>query len=156
MRATIGGDVGRHSKACNPGSEEGCSAGGGGGFIERDRFHPASRAVDDGENVCVSLGGGKWANQVDVDVGKTAFRDGNGGSPEMDMAVNLGALAGEAFTRPGGNILGEGLPDKTGGDKMAGGAAARMRDIVEQGKHGAAEGGGNEGTESASGDIAMK
>ena len=156
LRSTIRGDVGRHSEAGDPGGEEGCGAGGGGGFVERDGFHPASRAVNDRENVCVSLGGGKGANQVDVDVGETAVRDGNGGGSEMDMAVNLGALAGEAFTGPSGDVLGEGLPNKTGGDEAAGGTAARMRDIVEQGEHGAAEGDGDQGTESASGDVAMK
>ena len=91
-----------------------------------------------------------------MDVDETAVREGNGGGPEMDMTVNLGALAGEAFTRSGSNVLGEGLPEKTGGDKAAGCAAARMGDNVEQGKHGAAEGGGNDWTESASGDVAMK
>ena len=106
-------------------------------------------------SVAVSTGR-QGANQVDVDVGKTAVRDGNGGGSEMDMAVNLGALAGEAFTGPSGDVLGEGLPNKTGGDEAAGGTAARMRDIVEQGEHGAAEGGGDQGTESASGDVAMK
>ena len=141
MRSTIRGDVGRHSEAGDPGGEEGCGTGCGGGFVERDSFHPASRAVNDRENVCVSLGGWKGANEVDVDVGETAVRDGNGGGSEMDMAVNLGALAGEAFTGPSGDILGEGLPNKTGGDEAAGGTAARMRDIVEQGEHGAAEGG---------------
>ena len=156
LRSTIRGDVGRHSEAGDPGGEEGCGAGSCGGFVERDGFHPASRAVNDRENVCVSLGGGKGANQVDVDVGETAVRDGNGGGSEMDMAVNLGALAGEAFTGPSGDVLGEGLPNKTGGDEAAGGTAARMRDIVEQGEHGAAEGGGDQGTESASGDVAMK
>ena len=156
LRSTIRGDVGRHSEAGDPGGEECCSEGGVGGFVERDRFHPARRAVDDRENVCVSLGGGKGANQVDVDVGKTAVRDGNGGGLEMDMAVNLGTLAGEEFTGPSGNVLGEGLPDKMGGDQAAGGTAARMRDIVEQGEHGAAEGGGNEGEESASGGVAVK
>ena len=34
--------------------------------------------------------------------------------------------------------------------------AARVGDVVEQDEHGAAEGGGNEGTESTSRDVAMK
>ena len=108
------------------------------------------------KEVCVARRGVEGANQVNMDVDETAVREGNGGGPEMVMAVNLGALAGEAFTGPSGNILGEGLPNKTGGDEAAGGTAARMRDIVEQGEHGAAEGGGDQGTESASGDVAMK
>ena len=54
---------------------------------------------------------------VKTRVGETVVRDGNGGGSEMDMAVNLGALAGEAFTGPSGDVLGEGLPNKTGGDE---------------------------------------
>ena len=45
--------------------------------------------------------------------------------------------------RPGNDILSKGLPDKTGGDEVAGGMAARMGDVVGLGEHGAAESGGN-------------
>ena len=70
-----------------------------------------------------------------MDVGETAGRDGTGGGPEMDTAVNFEALAGEAFTGIGRDVLGKVLPDKTGRDKVAGGMAARVGDIVEQDKH---------------------
>ena len=156
LRATVGDDVGWHTKAGDPGGEEGSGTGSGSGVVERFSFHPASRAVNDRENVSVSLGGGKGANQVNVDVGETAGRNGNGGGPEMDTAVNFEALAGEAFTGIGRDVLGKVLPDKTGRDKAAGGMAAREGDVVEQDEHGAAEGSGNEGTESTSKDVTMK
>ena len=49
--------------------------------------------VDDGENVSPALGGGKRANKVNMNVGETAIRNGNGGGPEMDIEVNFGVLA---------------------------------------------------------------
>ena len=55
LRATLRGDVRRHTKAGDPGGEEGSSAGSYSGFVKGDCFHPASRAVDDHENVSLSL-----------------------------------------------------------------------------------------------------
>ena len=74
----------------------------------------------------------------------------------MDVAVSFCGVAGGARAAPMEDITGKVRPNITGGDEAAGGTAARMRDIVEQGEHGAAEGSGNKGTESASGDVAMK
>ena len=91
-----------------------------------------------------------------MDVGETAVRDENGDGLEMDVAVNFGAWAREALTGPGSDILGERLPDKMGGNEAAGGTAARMRDVVEQGEDRAAQSSEFKEAESASGDIAMK
>ena len=67
--------------------------GCGGSVIERHGFHPAGGVVDDGENVSPALGGEKRANKVNMNVGETAIRNGNGGGPKMDMEVNFGVLA---------------------------------------------------------------
>jgi hypothetical protein len=49
-----------------------------------------------------------------VEVRKTALRDRDWLQRQAGVAVNLGLLAVEAGTRPGGDIIGEFSPDKPG------------------------------------------
>ena len=75
--------------------------------------------------------GWKRAYQVDVDVGKMLGRDGNVNGEELDMAVGFGGVAGGAGTAPVEDITREVGQDISGGDKAAGGPAARVGVAME-------------------------
>jgi len=68
----------RQAKTTDPCSAKGLGTGSGSDRGERYGFGPSGGAINDGENVSVALRRWKRANNVNVNVRKTAFRDGNG------------------------------------------------------------------------------
>ncbi len=82
---------------------------------------PSVWAVNDGEDVCVPLGGRKEANKVNMKVGETTGRKRNGGW--RNLSVSFGGLAGKnALFCPEANVLGHVVPQETGNDEMEGGS----------------------------------
>jgi hypothetical protein len=79
----------RNAKTGNPGGNEGFSTGFGGSGGKRSCFKPSGGAVYDGENVCVALRWRKRANQVNVNVGETMGRNGNGLRRGRDVSVDF-------------------------------------------------------------------
>jgi hypothetical protein len=68
----------RNSKKGDPGGTESISTDFCGNGRKRDSFSPSGGSVIDSKDVCVTLGGRKRANQIDVDVGEAARRNRNG------------------------------------------------------------------------------
>ena len=66
------------AETADPCGAKGLGTGSGSDGREGYGFNPSGGAINDGENVSVSLRGWKGANNVNVNVRKTAFRDGNG------------------------------------------------------------------------------
>ena len=95
-RATIRSDDGWDAKTSNLVMDQGVYAVGGGGRGKRYRVWPASSAIYNGEQVGVTEGMRKGTNQVNVNVGKFLGRDWNVVGRNGGVAMDLGALAGEA------------------------------------------------------------
>jgi hypothetical protein len=106
----------RNAKTGNEGGKEGFSTGFGGSGGKRSCFKPSGGAVNDGENVCVALRWRKSANQVNVNVGETTGRNGNGLRRGRDVSVDFCLLARKTFTRPLIEVRGHVRPDKSGRD----------------------------------------
>jgi hypothetical protein len=126
LRATVRSNNSRKTKAGNPGGEEGGGAVGGGSRGKWDNFRPSGGAVNDGEEVSETVGRRKWANEVNMNVGKFLWWDRNVLWDSVSVVMNLGALAGGTLAGPVGNLCGHTMPDETGSDEAFSGADSRV------------------------------
>jgi hypothetical protein len=69
-------------------------------------FHPLGCAINNGENIIEIITILQWAQQIHMKVRKTPLWDGEGLGGQACMAVDLGPLAGQALTGPGGDVAG--------------------------------------------------
>jgi hypothetical protein len=99
--------------------ESGCAVGGGHGG-KRYRFRPAGRPVQDGEEIRETSRAGKWANQIDMNMSKTAARNFNLLWLQMYMPVHIAALAVETRLSHDGNLLAHVWPTKSRRNQAAG------------------------------------
>ena len=74
LRAPVGGDIIRHSKAGDPVTDEGSQTGLSGGVGQWNGFRPPSETVDDRKEVLHALGLIKGAHQVNMEAAKTTVR----------------------------------------------------------------------------------
>jgi hypothetical protein len=110
----------------NPGGNECLCARGRGNGGKRNGFDPTGCSVNHGEDVGISLGNGKGANNVHVDMGKTTFWNGDGKRRRGDMSVGFCFLARKALAGPLIDIGGHAGPNKTGRNETACGFDSRM------------------------------
>jgi hypothetical protein len=101
----------------------------------------------------VSLRGRKRANNVNVNVGETTGRNGNGLGRRRDVSVDFGFLAGKAFSRPLVEVRGHVRPDKSGRDESACGSYTRMTEGMEMEENLFAEGMRNQWADCGSGNV---
>jgi hypothetical protein len=94
------------------GTESFCTGRSRGGR-NRNSLSPTGGLVHEGENVGVSLGRWKRTNKVDVDMGKTAGRNGNGNVRRLIVEMHLCFLTRNALPGPLVNIPGHGMPKET-------------------------------------------
>ena len=110
LGTTICGDGVWNTKAGYPrGTESFCtcrSCGGGKG----NSFWPSGGSVHHGEEVGVALRGREWANNVNVDVGKTAGRNCNGNWRGGNVDMDFGFLTKDTLPSPKSDIFGHCLP----------------------------------------------
>jgi hypothetical protein len=69
--------------------------------------------INDSENEIATTTILQGSHQINVEMRKTALRDGNWLQWQEGVAVNLGLLAVEANARPGGDVIGKSSPDNT-------------------------------------------
>lgn len=62
----------------------------------------------------LALGGRERANNVNVDVGKTTGRNGNGNWRRGDMDMDFGFLTKDTLSSPKSEIFGHRMPQKAG------------------------------------------
>lgn len=110
----------------NPMVNEGLGAISGGGRGERDGVGPAGGSVNDGEEICIVVGGGEGTNQVHMDVGKGDRWDWNMLRWSMGVAVGFGGLTRQAVATPGSDVFGHAWPDVARGYEAAGGSNSRV------------------------------
>ncbi len=73
----------------HPVDTEGLSAGGGSGGGEGNSLGPVCGLVDDGEDLCVTLGRWERTKEVNVKVGKPSVGNGDGRGRGMDVFVDF-------------------------------------------------------------------
>ena len=113
LRATVGGNVVRHSEAGDPVTDEGSCTGLGGGVRQWNSFRPPSEAVDDREEVLHALRLIEGAHQVYVQTAKATVRRWSLGERCMNVAVDLRSLAGVAFSAPLADVPFQTMPHET-------------------------------------------
>ena len=113
LRATVGGDVVRHSEAGDPVADEGSRTGLGGGVGQWNGFRPPSEAVDDREEVLHALGLIEGAHQVDVETAKATVRGWSLGERCLNVSVDRRCLAGVAFSAPLADVSFQSMPHET-------------------------------------------
>ena len=86
----------------------------------------------------MTCGNGEGSDQVDVDVGEPALRDGNWEGLDLDMPVDLGLLAFCAVFGPRGDVSVDACPNKPGTQKSFCGQSAGVCDVVDAVEDGAA------------------
>jgi hypothetical protein len=134
LRTTVRSDGVWNTKTRNPrGTESFCTCRGCGGG-KRNSLWPSCGSVDHGEDVGFSLRGREGTHNVDVDVGKTAGRNGNGNSWRGNMDVDFGFLTKHTLSSPKSDVFGHCLPQKARGNKTTCGFDARMAKSVNVGK----------------------
>jgi hypothetical protein len=91
-------------------------------------------AVNDSENVGVSLRDRERANQINMDMRKLTGRNRDVGWQRCEVGMGFGSLACDAFPGPEFDVPGHVLPKESCGDEAAGGMDARVTegmDVVE-------------------------
>ena len=86
---------------------------GCGGRGKRNSFWPAGSAVNDSKEMSISRRRGKRPNKVNMEMRKTLGRYRNVVRRNVNVAVSLGCLTGEAGESPGGDITGQVRPNVT-------------------------------------------
>ena len=89
LRALVGGDIIRHSKAGGPVTDEGSRTGLSGGVGQWNGFRPLSGTVDDCKEVLHAIGLFKGAHQVDMEAAKTMVRWWSLRERCLNVAVDL-------------------------------------------------------------------
>jgi hypothetical protein len=106
--------------------------------------------------VGVALGWGKRTNNVNVDMGKTAGRNGYRHRRGLCVEMYLCLLAKDTLPGPLVDISGHGSPKETGRKEAPGGTDARMSEGMDMFKDLTSAGKRNERAESGSGHITEK
>jgi hypothetical protein len=132
---------------------EGFGTGRGCGGGRRNSLCPTGCSVHEGEDVGVALGWGKGTNNVNMDMGKTAGRNGYGHRRGLCVEIYLCFLARDTLLGPLVDISGHGSPEETGGNEASGGMDARMAEGMDMFKDLTPAGKRNERAESGSGYI---
>lgn len=76
--------------------------------------------------------GGKWTDQIDVDMRKCLLRDGDVEDRAVVVALDFIDLTGRTREYPGCNVMVHGVPNKVVADQSLGGTDARMLQSVEE------------------------
>ena len=114
LRTTVRSDGVWNTKTRNPRGTESFCTGRGCGGGKGNSLWPSRGSVNHGEDVGVSLGGRERANNVNVDVGKTTGRNGNGNWRRGDMDMDFGFLTKDTLSSPKSEIFGHRMPQKAG------------------------------------------
>jgi hypothetical protein len=93
---------------------------------KRNGLNPTGGSVNDSEDVGVALGGRKGTDQVNMNVGKTTGRNGNGRRRGRNVVVNFGSLAGNTLLCPEIDVTCHAVPKESGSDEATGGSDTRM------------------------------
>jgi hypothetical protein len=132
--------------------ETGCAVGGGHGG-KRYRFRPAGHPVQDCEEIRETSRAGEWANQIDINMSKTAARNFNLLWLQMNMPVHFAALAVETRPSHDGNPLAHVWPTKPRRNQAAGCSDPWVCNAVQGEEGGGAELRRQEWAEFACGNI---
>ena len=103
-----------NTKTGNPSGAKGISTGMGGRGRKRNSLDPAGGPINDGENVGMTLRGRKGSYEVNMNVGKTTGRNGNGNWRRGDMDMDFGFLTKDTLSSPKSEIFGHRMPQKAG------------------------------------------
>ncbi len=115
-----------NTKAGNPGRAECISTGTSRGGRKRNSFNPASSSVNDGENVGMTLRGRKGANEVNMNMGKSAGRKRNRCGWGRNVFVDFGSLARKTLSGPVVDISSHTVPKETRSEEATSGSDTRV------------------------------
>jgi hypothetical protein len=115
-----------NAKTGNSCGKKSFSAWGWGNGGKGSGFKPMVGSVDHCEDVWISSGGGKGANNVDMDLGKSSFWDGDGKGWGWNMVMDFCFLT-RTFFCPLIYISGHVGPNKTGGNEADDDAGMAVR-----------------------------
>jgi len=132
LPALVGSKERRHAKTRDPRGDESVCAGGRLDILERNRFQPASSAVDHGEKVSVPLrSSGERTDEIDVHVGEAVAWHRNGLHGGGGLLSDLRACAVLAVSAPCDYVLVDLLPDHPGSKEPPRGTNSRVGQLMK-------------------------
>jgi hypothetical protein len=87
-----------------------------------------------------TVGRRKWAHEINMNVGKFLWWDGDMLGNSVSVAVNFVQLTGGTLAGPVGKLCCHTTPKEAGGNKPFGGPDARMGEVVKMFKDGSLKG----------------